>query len=492
MSASSFTIGLDFGTHQSKVCLLHSSAQPQKHEFILFKGYDQSETFFLPSQVIETVEDRFEYSFQSNIEAKKIYRYFKIASSEDPHFRLVTGRPESSVVYNREEFGKFSPELLSALFLTFLLFTVKDSVKHQLANRSERGLLGRFFPSQPVEPIFTVQMGIPTEYSREVNIMRRRKFENILLISEMLQKEIGSISNFSKLRTNEVIGLMSDLRSTIEQRASSLKHFSDLLNEYRISVYPEAAAGLTFLVKTKRLEPGHYVALDIGGGSSDLSYFTVDQNNKIRYLASEAFIIAANDVYREFSSHGCKTFNELQDSEKGILDIIKLNKWEENKLYIDAIEKISTQLYERMYLLFNARVYWYFERTRATRAFCNQPCFVYGGGARLPILEKLYEICIHDNGQRINPDLRTIVYRTNIDDYLPSVNILPIDESWKKDFSMLVVAFGLSFPHADDEAYWDPSDYRGFPLGPRPPDLVPHPFNEDMYIYDVLEARWSI
>ncbi|MDI6766793.1 MAG: hypothetical protein QME52_08235 [Bacteroidota bacterium] len=438
------------------------------------------------------MEDRFEYAFQSNIEAKNIYRYFKIASAEDPHFRIVTGRDESVARYDRREFGMFSPELLSVIYLTFLLFNVKELVKGRLANPPRRGLLGLILPSQPVEPIFTIQLGIPTEYSKNVNLMRRRKFENILLISEMLQDTIGSASEFSNLRTKEVVDLVRDRLSNVEQRASNLSRFSDLLNEYRISVYPEAAAGLTFLVKTKRLEPGHYVALDIGGGSSDLSYFSVEQNNKIRYLASEAFIIAANDVYREFSQNVNKTFKELHGSEKAIVELIKLARWEDSRSYIDAIERVSELLYGRLYLLFNERVYWYFERYQATQTFQNQPCFVYGGGARLPITGRLREICIHDNGQRLNPDLHTRVRRTNIDDYLPSVDILPADNSWKKDFSLLVVAFGLSFPHADDEAYWDPSDYKGFPPRPRPPELVPHPFNEDMYIYDVLEARWRV
>jgi hypothetical protein len=352
-------------------------------------------------------------------------------------------------------------------------------------------LFGRILSAPTDELNFTVQLGIPTEYSRKVNLMRRRKFENILLVSEMLQRSVHEVTAFKSLRVKEVLDLVRGNLSAINSTAKSLDAFNDLLNEWGVSVYPEAAAGLTFLVKTRRLERGDYAALDIGGGSSDLSFFSVTAENRIKYLASEAFMVAANDIYRRYSGKDTPSFNDLQCAETKMLEIASSGTWHDQSQYLEAVEDVSLRLYKRLYFLFNDRVYWYFDRYKGTGAFKNQPCFVFGGGARLPILDRLRTICIHDNGQVNAPALHTHIVRTSVDKYLPSVGILPTDDSWRRDFGLLVVAFGLSFPHSDDETYWDPSEYTSHSHRVETmPELLAHPFNEDMFIYDVVLAKW--
>jgi len=106
----------------------------------------------------------------------------------------------------------------------------------------------------------------------------------------MLQEVVPTLSEFRTLKVQQTIDLVKKCLAAIKDSAKDLVGFTALLNKYGVSVYPEAAAGLTFLVKTRSLEPGHYVALDIGGGSSDLSFFAVTPENRIKYLASEAFI----------------------------------------------------------------------------------------------------------------------------------------------------------------------------------------------------------
>ena len=322
--------------------------------------------------------------------------------------------------------------------------------------------------------------------------MRRRKFENILLVSEMLQKEVSGLTEFDSLSVANVIDLVKGCLSKINETATTLDKFKSLLNEYSVSVYPEAAAGLTFLVRTKHLEPGHYIALDIGGGSSDLSFFYVMKDNRIKYLASEAFMAAANDIYRQFSQKDLPTFDDLHNAEHQITSLLKSRDWEDHKEYLNSVSEVTSKLYDRLYHIFNERVYWYFDRCKGTKAFKNQPCFVFGGGARLPIPEGFRQVCIHDNGQPACPNLHTYAQRTNIDNYIPIVGILPDDNSWKKDFGLLVVAFGLSFLHNDNETYWDLDEYKAYPHHiDVSPELIPHPFNEDMYIYDILAAKWN-
>jgi hypothetical protein len=486
-----FNIGLDFGTYQSKACLFHTSATPQKHEFVQFPVSPGGASFVIPSRVYKMNNDTFEYGFPSSDDYKAMFTYFKIASAEDEHFRVVTDLDKSKSVYLREEFREFSPEFLSVLYITYVSMVIKEGVRKENTSNIKTGFFGKPLSQETTKILFTTQLGIPTEYSKKINLMRRRKFENILLVSEMLQEEIPSLSDFKTLKVKQTISLVKDCLTIIKHSAKDLIGFTNLLNKYGVSVYPEAAAGLTFLVKTRRLEPGHYVALDIGGGSSDLSFFAVTPENRIKYLASEAFMTAANDIYKKYSGKSTPSFTELQLAEKEMTIVSQSKNWSGNQAYLYAVEWVTTKLYNRLYHLFNERVYWYFSRFKGTMAFKNQPCFVFGGGARLPIIDHLNQICIHDNGQSANVALKTIVKRTNLDNYLPNVGILPADNSWRNDFGLLVVAFGLSFPHRDDEAYWDPSEYTPYsPKHLKKPKLVPHPFNEDLYIYDVIEAKW--
>jgi len=278
---ANYIIGLDFGTYQTKVCVNHLDSTPQQHEFFQFE-VDGKESFFMPSKVYLLKNNKFRYGLYKGGDIDKEFNYFKIASAEDTRFQTVSNLDRS--IYNQNDnFSLIPPEFLSVVFITHVLLKVRNHYNKQLQSGRNTGIRGLFNRLQRVQDetnTFSIRLGIPTEYSKEVNLLRRRKFETILLISEMLQKRIGYSEEI-------FLGLgRYDFEGEIEAILKEINHFnSDLetvLNEqFKISVYPESAAGLLYFSKSGKLETGLYASIDIGGGTSDISFFNVQKDKKI-------------------------------------------------------------------------------------------------------------------------------------------------------------------------------------------------------------------
>ena len=72
---ANYNIGLDFGTSQTKVCLLNIDSNIRK--FIKFNNGN----YFLPSLIVKTENGKLTYGNENEIGTK--YRYFKMAAAED-------------------------------------------------------------------------------------------------------------------------------------------------------------------------------------------------------------------------------------------------------------------------------------------------------------------------------------------------------------------------------------------------------------------------
>jgi len=499
MEIKKYNIGLDFGTYQSKSCVFYEVNDVSKHEFIQFTDKKGNLSYFIPSKIelyekfdvsSNSIKEYFAYGYDNKENPKKTFTYFKIAAAEDELFRIVSDLSDSEFTYNQSNnFDRFSPETLSVLYLTFLQFTIKDKfyTQHNLKPKGGAILQRLRQTVSDIELKFTVQLGIPTEWSKEVNIKRRRKFENILLLSSLLQSEYKNLEKF--LNTSVDI-ILDKLVSLIGSLKNNTTDFIEKLNDYGLSVYPENAAGLTFLIKTEKLEPGYYIAADIGGGSTDISFFKVKTDNSISYLASESIMIAANNIYQHFTEKENPTAEEITESTNEIKFLVDNDLCKDNEKYFNSTKAIIEKIHFKIYQIFNQRVYYNFEKSKAKHAFAFQPCFFYGGGTMLPLHFYNQEIILHDDGSR-NSLNYTYAKKETLENYLPKVDILPIDKSWEADFPLLIVAFGLSFVHSDKEYLWDVIDYKDkYHDELLKPKLIPHPVNEDMYIYDIFERKF--
>lgn len=479
-----YHIGLDFGTYQSKACVY--DIDRREHEFFRFPS---SQSFFLASRVAEKDNGLFEYGNSLSNISKKEYHYFKIAAAEDDEFISETygnARTESGYY----TFNDYTPEFLSVIYLTYLLFTIKESYyKRNEKNDFSGGLIGGLLArkKQADKIRFTVQMGIPTEWSQEKNLKRKRKFENILMLAEMLQLKYNTLSSFLEMPKSQLIIDIKTLYNSNSYDFDSKEAFEAKLNDLGISVYPETAAGLYFILETKQLLPGYYAIMDIGGGSTDLSFFRIETDKKIAYLASESYMMAANNVYAQYAQNELSV-SALKIAEEDIKKSIEKGSWSENSEILSALSNVVENLDKIVYKLFHKRVF-HFSHSMVNK-YKDQPIILYGGGSLLPILDS-GRVMIHDNGNRTSLTM-PIAYmeKDKINEYTTIINVLPSDESWKRDFVMLVVALGLSYIKSDTTAIWL-KEYHSSDADSENNNLVPHPVNEGMFIFDVLNSKWN-
>ena len=479
-----FNIGLDFGTYQSKVCVL--DLDKDVHEFIKFKD----NKFFLPSRVALKKDGTFEYGEALGGGYDEEIRYFKMASAEDSEFHIETDGPNlnNHSKYDLEEFGRFTPEFISVIYLTQLLLFVQESIKSSSGfGGLGTGLLGRLMGrvSQQEEIEFTVQLGIPTEWSHKKNLRRKRKFENILLLAKRLQDLYKTSKSFLLATSDMLLGDVKNIQSKLE--GISKDEFESELNQSGLSVFPETAAGLSFLLNTKQLFPGFYAVMDVGAGTTDISFFRVMPGNAIKYYASESYIVAANDLYRLYGGES-KSGKRVYDIQNEVNSILQSKVWQKNKKLVQVLVELKNLLNKKVSKLFVTRVRQF--HTSLIEEYRDQTILLYGGGAQLPrIRNGRIEVYLSGSSNSFK-SVPTNLIKRGVQDFTSGVNILPDKKQWESDFPLLVVALGLSYvKHRSAAAWFDLSDYHA--SDDETPKLVSHPFNEDCYIYDVLNSSWS-
>jgi hypothetical protein len=480
-------IGLDFGTYQSKACVYH--IENDSREFYKFK---KSNSFFIPSSITIDRDGFLRFGgATSQKEGEKHYRYFKIAAAEDKAFRLETfEQEEDSNFYRFNEFQDYSPEVLSVIYLTYLIVELEETLRPRFEGTKNTGgalLRGLFQRQQKTEDVsFTYRLGIPTEWSQKKTIERKRKFENILLLARLLSKKYGSTKELSLVKIVELLSALKDLN--LNQQIGSLDAFKERLNNEGVSVYPETAAGLALITHEKLVTPGCYATMDIGGGSTDISFFRVFSDYKIIYFASETYLLACNNIYLDYLGNSANTISELEATEKEVIELLQSPKWDQNSSLLDAIDKVNGDLREKLSKLFVRRVLNIQQGFR--HEFNDKEIIIYGGGSTMPILKKGSPV-IFDNGLGELAGTPTRMHKRPIGDFASNLETAGNDSSWKEHLNLLVVALGLSYlnPDLDGDDWIDDSIYMPSDDGPTP--LQRHPFNEDCYIYNVYSSTWD-
>jgi hypothetical protein len=494
-----YHIGLDFGTSQTKVCLLNKNSDVR--EFIKFdKG-----NYFLPSVIVKKADTSF--TFGKEDEKGIYYRYFKMSAAEDDDLIQKTNEDFQGNLTNGtlDDFRKYStdykikPEILVILYLTYIYLYVKQQKNSNVENILG-GLLGKLAgKNKSTQNTFSINLGIPTEWNNPNHIKRKIKFQSLLIASIELANEYDKLESFLLAKEEELTAkiskineiILSDLSDKVEaERADSIKKW---LVKYKLSVFPESAAGVNYLLKTKRLENGAHATLDIGAGTSDIAIFQVYNNNLTQYYCSESLALASNDVYREYAKQNLNkqniTFDEIKKTELMIRNSQHINK----DFYFNSIIKtrgfinkkgieflIGKTIYRQYYLPFcksNSRVKNIFNELD------NNSIFIFGGGANLKMFceEKYYyfqgnNFCgNHDKGFIAKP----------ITEYINQVDIIDEDKV-KIHINLLILALGLTYGDENDNYIPFIVPQNDFPKIEKPSE------NTDRYFYyDLQDAAYK-
>lgn len=482
MSGLQINVGIDFGTHQSKVCVQIHDGRTDKYEFIPLDSSIQGiDAALFPSLVHVLAGDKFQIGPATGNSIKS-YGFFKIASAQDADFLAFnSNRPPT---YDLAEFAPYRPEQLAVLYVTGVILKVRDHVRSRHTEpqaTSGPAFMRRFRPSSvPIDVVWRYRMGVPTEFHSTANPERKRKFEQILVLAIRLADRLGDqywSTTISHI-LNEISRLNEELMQEVDydpQTGVEPQTWRSILTQLKASVFPETAAGLIFLVKTEKLPvERYYISMDIGGGSTDISFFKMESNRTFTYLATQSVMLAANDVVLGMGTH-----SSLLHAREAITQLFQPQLLQEDT-YIQAFKKVSSGLQKASYLMFNGQVYKRSPKYQATELYQDAVCYLYGGGSLLPAPSPnpLSRIMIFNNGVHYADVGQIHVEVKSIEDL--SINKEILNTDWTERMRVLIVSLGLSLSLPEDRLVDYIIEDFVAPTGT-------HDFNS---LWDFPTARW--
>lgn len=450
MNDIGLNVGIDFGTHQSKICVQIQQPRSIKYEFIPLDPSDSSiDSVLFPSLVHVLPEDRFAIGPSPGDEIKS-YSFFKIASAQDGNFLAFNGN--GNPTYDHAHFEPYIPEQLAVLYVAGLILKVRDYIERKhLSGENSTGpsyKRNKGHQAQPKRATWRYRMGVPTEYHSTANLERKRKFEQILVLAIRLADVYKQ--SFWDATISEIMEEINVANSILKHKVNYTNPdtWRTYLGTQNASVFPETAAGLIFLVRTGTLvKERYYMAMDIGGGSTDISFFKAESNGTFTYLASKSVMLAANDVIL-----GMGHSQNLLHIRNEIAKLFANPNLASQDSYINSFHAVAGGLNEVTYRMFNGEVWSRSPQFQAKEQYRGSICYLYGGGGQLPRPEPdpLAEFLLHDNGVR---NLKVNIDRLYID--VESVAALEIkamilNTDWEDYKQVLIVALGLSLSLPDD------------------------------------------
>lgn len=486
-----YYIGLDFGTSQSKVCVLNE--EQNIREFIRF----DNETFFLPSIIVEKPDGTFAYGQENAVGAK--FRYFKMAAAEDAELIQVTNENlQGQLADEINDYRKYStdfnisPENLVVLYLTYIYLYVKEE-KNPTGNNQLGGLLGRLANNYNEQTnTFSINLGIPTEWHNPNHIQRKIKFQSLLLCAVKLSGEFQSLNAFLDANKVNLLESIAVINQNHVQQLEGMDRNEQIAltqlwrEKYRISVFPESAAGVNYLLQTSRLPNGAYATLDIGAGTSDIAIFNVYNDRVGSYHCSESVEIASNDFYRKYAQLANPeltiSFNEIKEAEELIRNNSATISHITNAVHCvrgylnnSGIEfAIRKTFYRKRYLpLFKANQQEAFDLKNSLN---KQRIIVFGGGANLPGFDN-YNFCFYQGAAPLgNQDC--LFQFSPVSDFINQVDIHNREEV-EENINLLVLALGLSYKNDCD---------IGFNIVETEIDAEQNEMQKDFYFYYDLQS----
>lgn len=216
---------------------------------------------------------------------------------------------------------------------------------------------------------FTIQMGVPSdsEHLDETKQIAVR----ILASAYKLVEEVYKNDKDAFLATN---------MRTLVERTKIVPYSDELKDEYGILVFPEAYACLMPLTSKGKISTGMNLMIDIGGGTTDISFFTIENNKP--------------QVYDFFSvDKGLNFLTETKASDmKSRLDsnVNSQNEIKEplKQIYVREINETCKSLLNRLAKEFKKQTI--FSVSALNNALENRPLIYCGGGSMFKTLQHTY------------------------------------------------------------------------------------------------------
>lgn len=385
------TVGLDFGTHQTKICIERKNGAELGYSFFKFPDINGNYKYTLPSIIQVNKDGTINYGYIKKNNGSQIVRYFK----------------QATFTTSKTSLSKIDATLYSIWYIAFILFDLE----------------GKY------ETNFSIQMGVPSDGSHLD--AQRQLAVSILLSAYYLVEEVFNNDKGAFLRTT-----ISDLK----EKTEIIKYSKEQKDEFGILIFPEAYACLMPLVASSKIDGGMSLMVDIGGGTTDISFFSIEENkknpknNKLRVYDFKSInkglnFLTDTTVHTE-DERTCSNIENVSELKKSAISMFKAD-----------LNNICSSLRGRLYKEF--KIQGDLSDHRFEQAMTNRPIIYTGGGSSFPILRKGYHgfndiIPITQKNWKTSviEDLSTIV----------ALGLCPI----------LSTAYGLSISRIDDKIICEP------------------------------------
>ena len=380
------TIGLDFGTHQTKVCVEEREGAELRYEFFKFKDTDGKEQFTLPSIISVDSKGCLTYGYlPDTVEEGKIIRYFK-----QPTFTHTNDQKkhEEAVYY-------------TIWYLAYILFDLEAKYGQ----------------------VFSLQMGVPTDSEKFQE--RKELAVSILLSAYSLVEEVFKNDKESFLGTS-----VTKLKEMTE-----IVPFSEEDKEIMgILVFPEAYACLSPLLKAKKISEYMSLMVDIGGGTTDISFFTINARDKKLHI----YDFRSIDKGLNFLTEADKLDPKRKDSnvkDEAEIDNDKMEEFE------GAVNKYCKDLKNRLFSEFRKQSR--LNQQKLAAALEARPLIYTGGGSTFDSLRITYQ------------NFKDIIHVSERE--WQSMNVVDMDRIGTDGLiPILFTAYGLSIAMKDDDITAEP------------------------------------
>lgn len=221
------TVGLDFGTHQTKVCIENKEGVELSYTFMKFEDTYHRLFYTLPSIVGVGHDDLLSYGYLPRRYDGRIIRYFKQST-----FRpSPAGMEQVNAMY------------FSTWYIAYILFDLEKMYGQE----------------------FTIQMGAPTD-SSHVNVVKTIATRIVASAYRLVEDVfVNDKQKFLNTPMKELVDL-----------TELVPYSKEVKEEYGLLVFPEAYACLKPLISQGKLATGMSLMIDIGGGTTDISFFTIE------------------------------------------------------------------------------------------------------------------------------------------------------------------------------------------------------------------------
>lgn len=436
-------VGLDFGTHQTKICIKTYPNEDVQHpifEFFKFKDLEGKDSYFLPSEAQINSDGTLSYGF-INSPKEKVYTKSDIDNKDDvttwdisekvAELYLKYKTPQStyddlsvliSMLNAYKEKKKINRPSLEPLLIIeddnfFRYFKQATFSEREWNKKISCEILSIWYLSYVIFLLeekyganFSINMGIPVG---EKSFKDKKMYATTILLSayHLVEDVYGNnLQAFLDEKVDELIKKTEKIFST-----------EQLKDEYNINIFPEAFACLNTLTSAGKLSNGMSLIADIGGGTTDISFFTIDQNKPLiyRYWSMPKGL----NYIAEKSGFSYKQGTLSQKAKKEILN--EFYQEEKNiiaKLIADLIKQLSQETDIPKSNLLNA---------------LKNRIIVYNGGGSTE--EKLINPISYFNDVKLVDS--NMWKETNMTDKSEVSKLCPL----------LTTAYGLSLSESDDE-----------------------------------------